>query len=192
MISGAVVHPLRRCIREAGSKNGSRGPPRRRAGAPEAREHDGQARFFLTATLIEDTQTDVHYITYARIPATGTHHTKRSLSDQRAHALEQTQTHAHEAWATGTKVHTHPKRRRRRPYVKHRLRQPVLSSNLRLCMRPGQASAPRAGRAGPRRSAPLARRSAMDTRPCCQAPAARATTAAYTCLATARTCRSSP
>ena len=124
--------------------------------------------------------------------ATGTHHTKRSLSDQRAHALEQTQTHAHEAWATGTKVHTHPKRRRRRPYVKHRLRQPVLSSNLRLCMRPGQASAPRAGRAGPRRSAPLARRSAMDTRPCCQAPAARATTAAYTCLATARTCRSSP
>ena len=68
MISGAVVHPLRRCIREAGSKNGSRGPPRRRAGAPEAREHDGQARFFLTATLIEDTQTDVHYITYARIP----------------------------------------------------------------------------------------------------------------------------
>ena len=69
---------------------------------------------------------------------------------------------------------------------------PPLCARLRRGTLPAQASARRAGRADPRRSAPLAQRTATGTSTCCRAPGGRATTGVYTCRVTARTCRSSP
>ena len=69
---------------------------------------------------------------------------------------------------------------------------PPLCARLRRGTLPAQASARRAGRADPRRSAPRAQRTATGTSTCCRAPGGRATTGVYTCRVTARTCRSSP